>query len=391
MAWHDAKHRCEMTEDIPVTPYRRDFDTARDPLSARVALGINQFVSSVNGQDGDITITPGGTGATADYKFDTATSAPPASGTIRLNNATPSSATMLWIHNITNGGTDIRRYLEQIAVGSKLVIQDRDNSANYADYQVAGALTDNTTYWAIPVTYLASGGTLANNARLLFAVVTGGSTQPTQQKFTSGSGTYTTPAGCRRIEIMLVGGGAGGDGGGVTQGTASTAGGSSCWNTSGAACTSPVYSAGGGSAGSWTTGNGGAGGTVTGSGTPLDSVAGGAGSPSSFVGDGSSPATGGLGGISSRGGAGAGQYGSTGRAAAANSGSGGGGGAGNTTAGTAGGPGGGAGATVWAAIDSPAATYTYAVGAGGSGGGAGSSGSAGGAGAAGIIIVKEYY
>jgi hypothetical protein len=42
-------------------------------------------------------------------------------------------------------------------------------------------------------------------------------------------------------------------------------------------------------------------------------------------------------------------------------------------------------------IDSPAATYTYTVGAGGAAGGAGTSGFAGGAGGSGYIIVDEYY
>jgi hypothetical protein len=42
-------------------------------------------------------------------------------------------------------------------------------------------------------------------------------------------------------------------------------------------------------------------------------------------------------------------------------------------------------------INSPAATYTYSVGAGGTAPAAGTSGWAGGAGGAGYIIVDEYY
>jgi hypothetical protein len=43
-------------------------------------------------------------------------------------------------------------------------------------------------------------------------------------------------------------------------------------------------------------------------------------------------------------------------------------------------------------INSPAATYSYAVGAGGAGGtGGGTGGGVGGAGRAGVIIVTEYY
>jgi hypothetical protein len=42
-------------------------------------------------------------------------------------------------------------------------------------------------------------------------------------------------------------------------------------------------------------------------------------------------------------------------------------------------------------INSPSATYSYAVGAGGSAGAAGTGGSTAGAGGAGGIIITEYY
>jgi hypothetical protein len=98
-----------------------------------------------------------------------------------------------------------------------------------------------------------------------------------------------------------------------------------------------------------------------------------------------------LGGISSRGG----NFGSTiaGGAPgvpAANSGAGGVGG--SAGAGIVAGSGGGAGATFWTAINNPAASYSYAVGAGGNGTAQGGGGGvAGGPGAAGIIIVREFY
>lgn len=201
----------------------------------------------------------------------------------------------------------------------------------------------------------------------------------TVQRFTSGSGTYTTPAGVKYLELTLVGGGGGGSGG---TGNGS-AGGSTCWNTSGPACTSPVFSAGGGTGGNASTGFGGTGGTVSGSGTPIDSVDGGSGQGAPTSGAGLNTC-GGMGGGSTRGGAGGSKWTAAGYAAAANSGSGGGGG--NVTGN--GQPGGGAGATCVAIISSPVATYTYAV---GTGGGAGSGANVGGAGGAGNITVKEYY
>lgn len=209
---------------------------------------------------------------------------------------------------------------------------------------------------------------------------------PTAQKFLSGSGTYTTPAGTTWIEVTLVGAGGGGGGGG-TGATAGNggAGGASCWNTSGAACTTPIYSAGGGGAGV-NQASGSAGGTITGSGTCSDQVNGGAGTlgvTTANIGGGPP------GGSSIRGGAGGGVYQAAGGAGAVNSGSGGQGG--SVSAAAQMGASGGAGASCYVTILGPAATYTYAVGAAGTAGTAGTSGFAGGAGGSGIIFVVEHY
>lgn len=202
----------------------------------------------------------------------------------------------------------------------------------------------------------------------------------TTQSFLSSSGTYTTPANVIRIEGKLIGGGGGG---GPTNAitTNGGAGGASCWNTTGAACSSPVYSAGGGSGGSQSATVMG-GGSVTGSGSCILAVDGGTGG-----GTGDSTPRGGAGGVSTLGGSGAGAgLNSNGGGASPNSGSGGGGGA---QASQTAGQGGGSGATCDFVINSPAASYTYVVGAGGAGGTG--SGFAGGAGAAGRILIKEYY
>jgi hypothetical protein len=214
-------------------------------------------------------------------------------------------------------------------------------------------------------------------------------TLPTKQVFLSSSGTYTTPSNVLWIEIELVGAGSGGGAG--NQSASSTAGGASCWNTTGAACTTPVYSAGGG--GTASNAASGSGGTISGTGTCDWQAVGGNGS-----GPGESTATvatsGGVGGASSHGGnGGGGEGGSTaGSAGGTNSGGGGGGGGQGTAVSAFAGAGGGAGATCHVVIGTPAGTYTYAVGAGGAGNASpGSGGGVGGAGAAGIIIVYEHY
>lgn len=202
---------------------------------------------------------------------------------------------------------------------------------------------------------------------------------PTVQKFTSGSGTYTTPAGVSWIRVRMVGGGGGGGGGG-TSAVTGTAGTASTFGTLTANGGNAGISAGGPSAtgtigAGWSTGsvvpsNGGAaGGNSTGAGTyPIGGIGGGSGI---FGGGGASAST------------------NTGTAGTANSG-GGGAGAGSPTQGHLGGGGGSGGGGIDVISSGvPLATYSYAVGGGGAGGvGSDTTGSAGGSG---VIEVTEYY
>jgi len=210
---------------------------------------------------------------------------------------------------------------------------------------------------------------------------------PTIQKFTSGSGTYTTPSGCVWIRVRMVGGGAGGVGSGTGAGSVPTAGGNSTFGSSLLTCN-------GGAISTWASTVGGAGGSASLGTGPLGLAFTGANGDCAMQTSTSTVyAKAGRGGNSVFGGEG---YGggpvTAGQAAAANTGSGGGGGGGQSSGSTVNaGAGGGAGGYVDAIISSPSATYAYAVGAAGNAGGAGTGGYAGGAGAAGIIIVEEYY
>lgn len=211
-------------------------------------------------------------------------------------------------------------------------------------------------------------------------------TAQTIQKFlgASLSGTYTTPANVLSIDIVMVGAGGGGEGSGSGHGNGGT-GGDSCWNTTGAACTTPVYKTGGGVGG--TTTSGGGGGAVTGTGTCDFAFSGGSGQATNGA---LTVGVGGTGGASHLGGAGAGGApGQGGFAGGATTGGGGGGAASNGTAGP--GAGGGAGAICTVHISAPAATYTYATGAAGGVGSAGGGGTAGGAGGTPGIWVTENY
>lgn len=218
---------------------------------------------------------------------------------------------------------------------------------------------------------------------------------PTAQKFTSSSGggalTYTTPISPSPVylRVRLVGGGGGGGPSGTTAGSSAGAGGQTFFTISSGI--SMLFGNGGGGAG--LDSNPTVGGTASlGSITIGFAVQGGGGNGCSTI----INSAGGMGGVSPFGGAGAGATaqgagGAAGSAAIANSGSGGGGASAGSTASSIDGVGGGAGGYVDAVIPSPAATYTYQVGAGGGGGGAGTNGSAGGAGGSGFIVVEEFY
>jgi hypothetical protein len=199
----------------------------------------------------------------------------------------------------------------------------------------------------------------------------------TRQVLTSGSGTYTTPSGCTRINARLLGAGAGGWGSGTSAGTTPGNGGSTTFST---------LTAGGGTA-NGTYYLGGSGGAATNGDINVTGSSGQGGSAFAVTNSG-----GGNGGGTFLGNAGGGGPATGGSTAPANSGGGGGGGGSGSAAAACGG-GGGAGAYVEKLITSPSATYSYAVGAGGSAGGAGAGAgtTSGGAGAAGIIIVDEFY
>ncbi len=204
-----------------------------------------------------------------------------------------------------------------------------------------------------------------------------GTTAPTIQKFTSGSGTYTTPATTKWIRVVMVGGGGGGGGTGAGT-TGNTAGGNTTFGTTLLVANGGAASSGGASALGGTASLGAAVGIAVDGGSSASGQGTGTNLP------------GGAGGVSFFGGAGFGNLAAAGRAATANSGSGGAcGGTGGTTLATGGG--GAAGGYVDAVITAPLGSYGYAVGSAGGAGTAGTNGFAGGAGSAGQIVVYEYY
>ncbi len=204
---------------------------------------------------------------------------------------------------------------------------------------------------------------------------------PTIQKFTTGSGTYTTPTGVAWIRVRMVGGGGGGIGGG-TSNTAGTSGGNTTFGlhtANGGASSSSIA---GGIGGSGTIGAGAVGIVIPGNG-------GGGGQAQSAANQVTS--AGPSGGTIFGGGASSPGYAAGGAVGATNTGAGGGGGGNNNVTGSSSGGGGGGGGGLDIIIAAPVSTYSYAVGTAGGGGAGAGGGFAGGNGAVGQIVVEEYY
>lgn len=310
---------------------------------------------------------------------------------------------VLWIYLIDNAGT-----LELAWSGyytppiTRLITTTAEGGAGAADssqvvysttartsvpFRLIGKLTNTQTTagtWT-------SAGTRLEVGDEQFFISSG---NPTIQIFTSGSGTYYTPAGCKLLEVYLVGPG----GGGSSSGTAS-------WNAGGGASTNTQFSttiggalfaAAKGSPGGVASGGvavGGAGGSYTITSPALgygqDGTAGGYGGYNG--GAGGIYMQSGYGGNSYFGGGGASVVGTTGGTGATNSGGGGAGGGGGSTAALTCGAGGGGGGFVHGYVIQPQSAYLYDVGVKGTGGSAGTNGYSGGDGSAGKIIVIEHY
>ena len=194
-------------------------------------------------------------------------------------------------------------------------------------------------------------------------IITGSNPQVTV--YTSGSGTYTTPANCRYLYVKMVGGGGGGGGG--AAGGNSSVGGTTTFGTSLLTCT-------GGQGLSTSSSAGGA--TLNSPAFGIANTGNRGGGFNAQLNANSVYGIGGTGGASPFGACGNANANDNGSSAGANSGSGG---------------GGGSGGYIEAYITSPSATYSYAVGTGGTGGTAGAGGNAGGNGGSGVIYVFAFF
>lgn len=261
------------------------------------------------------------------------------------------------------------------------------SSGNYNTTYVfeitSGNATAAATYTNNGITYTVV-DTIAAGTRLY---ATGNANPLTSGTLTKASGTGDTTLtfqSYRRplyLRVKMAGGGGGGGSPDVAT-SAGTTGGTSTFGSSLLTCVG-----GGGAPGGPGSAGGAAGTSTLGTGAVGTACPGNRGQPGGFLAD-SNGGDGGDTALFSGGGRG-GFRGLNGNAGITNSGGGGGGGGGFTA--LASGGGGGSAGSIDAILNSPLATYAYAVGAGGAAGSTGGSGIASGAGAAGYIEVIEYY
>jgi hypothetical protein len=103
------------------------------------------------------------------FLFDTTTTTGTSANGLRLNNATPASATIVYVNYTCREGVDLKTRLLAGTTGDRMYIQDRANSAVYRVYELTAAPTDVTTYASIPVVHRGGAGALWANGLSIVA------------------------------------------------------------------------------------------------------------------------------------------------------------------------------------------------------------------------------
>jgi len=121
-------------------------------------------------------------GDSAMFQYSTTTSdADPGSGFFRLNNATISSASEMYIDDLEFNGTDVSAWVQSwddVAGNDTNRGRIRISKANTLDtwmvFKVTGAITDASGYSKIGLSYIDTAGTFANNDKVFISFVASG-------------------------------------------------------------------------------------------------------------------------------------------------------------------------------------------------------------------------
>jgi hypothetical protein len=145
---------------------------AADGTDIGTVAGISANVTTVAGISSDVTTVAGISGDVSSvaaqvigYDFSTTTAmADPGSGNVRFNNATVASVTAIAIDDLDKNGVDQSAYIALFDDSTNTVkgtLVFRTGGGDVATFNITG-LTDNTGWFQIAVTHVASGGTFSN-------------------------------------------------------------------------------------------------------------------------------------------------------------------------------------------------------------------------------------
>ena len=143
------------------------------------------------------------------YTFDSTTSmADPGAGEIRFDDATVASVTNLAMDatSADSGNPDISDLIASIDDGSNdahegfITIRKSGAPDTFACYSVTGAITDNTGWLQVPVTHVASNGTISNTDTLYISFIRTGAKGDTGATGPAGAGSDTPADNVFRIQ-----------------------------------------------------------------------------------------------------------------------------------------------------------------------------------------------
>jgi hypothetical protein len=145
---------------------------AADGTDIGAVAGISANVTTVAGISSDVTTVAGISGDVSSvaaqvigYDFSTTTAmADPGSGNVRFNNATVASVTAIAIDDLDKNGVDQSAYIALFDDSTNTVkgtLVFRTGGGDVATFNITG-LTDNTGWFQIAVTHVASSGTFSN-------------------------------------------------------------------------------------------------------------------------------------------------------------------------------------------------------------------------------------
>jgi hypothetical protein len=105
------------------------------------------------GPQGDPGPAGGAQSGHVSYTFNSATTEPIVGSQVRINNASQTAATKLWVSETSVDGMDVSTGLGRVVAGTQIYMQDFDDAAKWVKYSVTVDGVDKGTYWEFTVVY----------------------------------------------------------------------------------------------------------------------------------------------------------------------------------------------------------------------------------------------